>query len=115
MAKHSGLWKVGILAAAVIVGFANGESSDSVRSRIKIRKKSHVSRATAEVSEEYNQERMEVLGRKRKALVEDIKRFIREAGSEDQKAELNLRLGGLYMEDYYAGIARAQVVFETQS
>lgn len=89
-------------------------AADSTKNRIRIRKKSHLSRQAPEESEEYNAERMELLAVKRRNLILDIRRFIRDARDADQKAELNLRLGGLYMEDYYSGLAKAQVVYDRQ-
>lgn len=109
------------VVAAIALSFllahfpAEAETGNSVRNRIKIRKKTHVNRASQDVDEDYNLEKMELLSTKRKNLIQDIKRFLREARSEDQKAELNLRLGGLYMEDYYSGLAKAQQVFEVQA
>lgn len=88
--------------------------ADSIRSRIKIHKKSHLTRTSPDGSEEFNGEKMELLAGKRRNLILDIKRFLREARDEQQKAELNLRLGGLYMEDYYGNLARAQTTFEKQ-
>ncbi|NBY20696.1 hypothetical protein EBQ74_10765 [bacterium] len=49
-----------------------------------------------------------MLSKKRAALIGDIKKFIRESSSADQKAELNLRLGGLYVEEYHSLLAKAQ-------
>jgi Tfp pilus assembly protein PilF/TolA-binding protein len=93
----------------------HAESEMSTRSRIKIRKKSQLIQADQNTDEDYNAEKQEVLTRKRRSLMLDIKRFIRESSAEDQKAELNLRLGSLYMEDYYAGLTKAAQVFETDS
>ncbi len=87
----------------------------SLRSRIKIRKRVKLQRDSAEATEEMGFEKMELLSRKRQGLIGDIKRFILEARDSGQKAELNLRLGGLYLEDYYANLARAQRAFDEQS
>lgn len=103
---------MGLLTLLCFVSqFAYG---DSIRNRIKIRKKSQVIRSTPDTSEEYNLEKMELVAQKRRGLILDIRRFLREARSQDQKAELNLRLGALYMEDYYGGLAKAQTVYEQQ-
>ena len=89
-----------------------GDSSDSIKKRIRINKKSYLRRSTQDGGEEYNLEKIEVLSVKRRNLIQDIKRFIRESRAEDQKAELNLRLGGLYMEDYHSGLAKAQLSYD---
>lgn len=89
----------------------------SLRNRIKIRKKSELTRlkSVGEEGEDLSAEKRELLAQKRRNLILDIKRFLREARSEDQKAELNLRLGALFMEDYYSNIAKAQVNFERET
>jgi TolA-binding protein len=87
----------------------------STKNKIKIKKKAAWQRSLPDDSEEYSLEKMEILGQKRQGLILDIKRFLRESTSEDQKSELNLRLGSLYMEDYYATLAKAQQVFEKQN
>ena len=89
-------------------------AADSIRNRIKIHKKSHLSRTSPDGSDEFNSEKVDLLASKRRSLILDIKRFLREARDEQQKAELNLRLGGLYMEDYYGNLAKAQLTFEQQ-
>lgn len=86
----------------------------STRNRIKIKKKSYLENAGQNDTEEYSAEKMELLTAKRRALMLDIRKFLREAHSQDQKSELNLRLGALYMEDYHAGLAKAQQTFEKQ-
>ncbi len=91
---------------------ASGGDDVSLRNRIKIRKRVKMERGSGEQSEEMGNEKMELLARKRQGLIQDIKRFILEAQDSGQKAELNLRLGGLYLEDYYANLARAQRRFE---
>ncbi len=92
-------------------------ASDS--GRVKIRKRTTLIKApTAGVGEmdaEYNADKANVLSQKRRSLIEDIKRFIRDARDNEQIAELNLRLGGLYMEDYYAGMAKAQSDFDIRT
>ena len=92
---------------------AESAGDTSLRNRIRIQKRSHLT-TQHEDSEEFNSEKMNVLEKKRRALILDIKRFIREASSEDQKTELNLRLGGLYLEDYHAGLAQAQLIYEKE-
>lgn len=98
---------------SLIATKAVGEDQ-SLRNRIKIKKKSELSRlkSSAEEGEDLTQEKRELLAQKRRSLILDIKRFLREARAEDQKAELNLRLGALFMEDYYSNIAKAQSQFE---
>src|SRR6476619_5325966 len=72
--------------------------SSETRDKIKIRKKTRLqSNAATGPTQEYNAERATVLAQKRRNLILDIQRFIREAHDSDQKAELNLRLGSLYM------------------
>jgi len=89
--------------------------STSTRNRIKIRKKSQLQRSTPDESEDYSAEKRELLNKQRRNLILEIKRFIREATADDQKAELNLRLGALYMEDYHFNLAKAQVAFERET
>ncbi|MBI4402763.1 MAG: tetratricopeptide repeat protein [Deltaproteobacteria bacterium] len=85
-----------------------------LKNRIKIKKKSQLSVSSSENSEEYTLEKIEVLGKKRKNLILDIRRFVREAKDPEQKAELNLRLAALHMEDYYAGLAKTQQTYERE-
>jgi cellulose synthase operon protein C len=105
-----------LLLLVSFTGGAEAVASDKVRERIKIRKKTKIERPAAfseESNEELTLERTDVLGQKRRALIEDIKKFIREARSgSPQAAELQLRLGSLYMEDYYANLSKAQLVYE---
>lgn len=108
------------LACVFVVSFGFSESAeaDKMRERIKIRKKTKIERPAAfeeESNEELTLERTEVLSQKRRGLIEDIKKFIREArpGSA-QAGELHLRLGTLYMEDYYASLSKAQLVYERE-
>ncbi len=86
----------------------------SARSRIKIRKYTQLIRPTSSPNEEFDLERFEVLNSKRRGLILDIRRFIRDAQDADQKAELNLRLAALYREDYTAALARAQIRFDRE-
>lgn len=110
-----------LVIAAGILAFSNvaygGAQSEqmSTRNRIRIKKKSYVQRVSPDEAEEYSIEKMDLLAQKRRALILDIKRFIREATNGDQKAELNLRLGALYMEDYHSNLAKAQQVYEQQT
>jgi TolA-binding protein/Tfp pilus assembly protein PilF len=104
-----------MVAILVIPRTTFAEAGMTTRNRIKILKKSQLIRMDQSEDEEYNAEKQEVLTKKRRALMIDIKRFIREASAEDQKAELNLRLGTLYMEDYYSGLAKASQTFEKES
>ncbi|MBY0369114.1 tetratricopeptide repeat protein [bacterium] len=84
------------------------------KSRVKIHKQTSLIKAPQPGSSEvYSAEKAGVLSQKRRALIEDIKRFIRDARDNEQVAELNLRLGGLYMEDYYASAAKAQQEYDT--
>jgi cellulose synthase operon protein C len=86
--------------------------------RVKIRKTSKVLKAPtlhSDDAEEYNAEKAALLAQKRRSLIEDIKKFIRDARDNEQAAELNLRLGALYMEDYYAGMAKAHQDFDRAS
>lgn len=91
---------------------AYGDDKD----RVKIRKRTTVLKAPvsaqSDMGEEYNAEKFTLLSQKRRSLIEDIKRFIRESRDNEQAAELNLRLGALYMEDYYAGMAKAQQEYD---
>lgn len=86
----------------------------SVNDRIRIKKSSSI-QMSDEQSEHFNEEKQTLLNRKRVVLIQDIKQFIREAKSSDQKAELNLRLGSLYMEEYHFQLAKAQSRFEKDS
>ncbi len=85
-------------------------------SRVKIKKKSTVLRnpftLNQDNAEEYNADKAAILSQKRHSLIEDIKRFIRDSRDGEQVAELNLRLGKLYMEDYYASLSKAQQDFD---
>ncbi len=119
MANHFGarsfrtiVWLVLTLALTLVTLRSADAADESTRNKIKIRKTSHLQAFKVDESEEYNAEKMELLAQKRHGLMLDIKRFIRDARDADQKAELNLRLGGLYMEEYYALLARDQVQFE---
>lgn len=84
--------------------FANANTLDN---RVKIKKKSTLKRNELP-SDEFNEEKQTLLSRKRVALINDIKKFIREAKSTDQKAELNLRLGNLYTEEYRYLLTKVQ-------
>ncbi|MBI1860808.1 MAG: tetratricopeptide repeat protein [Deltaproteobacteria bacterium] len=105
--KISFFW---ILIFAVPIGL-HGES---MRNRVKIKKSSELIQED-NGSDEYTLEKLTVLAKKRKSLIQDIKRFLREAKSEDQKRELNLRLGTLFMEDYHALLAQAQVKMDDKN
>ena len=79
---------------------AKAEPSNLVSNRIKIKKHSELEAAKGDESEEYSAEKMEALASKRRALILDIKKFIRESRDSDQKAELesaarNALYGGL--------------------
>lgn len=87
----------------------------SLKNRIKIRKKSYVIHNQMEESEDYTLEKIEVLSKKRRGLILDIRKFLREANDRDQKSELNLRLGSLYLEDYYSNLATAQQLYEQET
>jgi len=99
------------------IGYAASKDSQqmSTRNRIRIKKKSYVQRVSPDEAEEYSLEKIELLTQKRRDLILDIKRFIREATDGVQKAEFNLRLGALYMEDYHSNLAKSQQVFELQT
>lgn len=104
------------LAVLAFVTTAMAAPGDmSLKNRIKIRKKSYVIHNQMEESEEYTLEKIEVLGRKRRGLILDIRKFLREASDRDQKGELNLRLGSLYLEDYYSKLAKAQQLYEQET
>ncbi len=107
------LWTIGGVGALVFVTSVRA-SELTIKSRIKIRKKSYVVQNHFEDSEDYTLEKLEVLQKKRRNLILDIKKFLREATSEDQKAELNLRLGSLYIEDYHSSLSKAQQIYEQQ-
>ncbi len=110
--------KVKGMAHFVVCGFAAAFLLASVAegsSRVKIRKTTTVLKAPSllqEDAKEYNSEKSTILAAKRRSLIEDIKKFIRDARDNEQASELNLRLGALYMEDYYAGMAKAQQDFD---
>lgn len=105
----------GVLALSNSAYGASASEQMSTRNRIRIKKKSYVQRVSPDEAEEYSLEKMELLAQKRRSLILDIKRFIREATNGDQKAELNLRLGALYMEDYHSNLAKAQQVYERET
>ncbi len=88
--------------------------ASSVDNRIRIKKKSSLKLPDIS-SEDFNEEKQTLLNKKRVTLINDIKKFIREARSTDQKTELNLRLGSLYMEEYHFLMAKAQSRFEKES
>jgi TolA-binding protein/cytochrome c-type biogenesis protein CcmH/NrfG len=106
----------GVLAAVCLwLPSLQAHASSETRDKIKIRKKTRLqSTSVNEASSEYNAERAEILAQKRRALILDIQKFIRDAHDSDQKAELNLRLSSLYMEDYNANLAKAQQLYDTQ-
>jgi cellulose synthase operon protein C len=108
--KKISLLMVLIFGIAPSVNAAN----DSLRSRIRIQKKSKLMLNRPEEGDDFSAEKMDALNRRRRALILDIRRFIRESRSEDQKTELNLRLGGLYMEDYHAGLATAEIQYQRE-
>jgi cellulose synthase operon protein C len=101
---------------SLVIGSVSIDAADKVRDRIKIRKKTKIERPAAfseETDDGLTLERTEVLSQKRRAIIEDIKKFIRESRpGSPQAAELHLRLGSLYMEDYYANLSKAQLVYE---
>lgn len=107
------------IAVLTFVAFclANAMAEEqTLRNRIKIKKKSELLHQVAgQEGQDLTEEKRELLAQKRRSLILDIKRFLRESHSEDQKAELNLRLGALFMEDYYSHIARAQTQFEKET
>lgn len=106
-------WTI-ILVSLITFSLEGFAEEQSLRNRIKIKKKSELSRLkySAEEAEDISVEKRELLAQKRRSLILDIKRFLRESRSVDQKAELNLRLGALFMEDYNSNMARAQAQFE---
>ncbi len=105
-----------VVGASLFTVSAFGDSATSTRNRIRIKKTSQLQpSASPDDAEQYSVEKMELLNQKRRALILDIKRFLREARDAEQKSELNLRLGGLYMEDYHANLAKAQIAFEKES
>ena len=110
--------KATLLLTAVGGGLCWERSAYGVppESRVKIKKHTTVLKAPApqvgEQSEEFHSEKAAVLATKRRALIEDIKRYIRETRDNEQAAELNLRLGKLYMEDYYASMALAHKAYD---
>jgi len=81
---------------------------------IRIQKKSKIVRMKAPMDQEFDLENVKLLAQKRNGLIQDIKKFLREAKDNEQKAELNLRLGALYMEDYHAELAIAQSNYQKQ-
>ncbi len=94
--------------------FASNSFASSLDNKIRIQKRSSI-KMSETTSEDFNEEKQTLLNRKRVVLIQDIKKFIREAKSNDQKAELNLRLGSLYMEEYHYLLAKAQARFEKES
>lgn len=112
-----GLWRHALVVPLILLGVASpahGASSGaeaSLRKRVRIKKESRVLFQPEMKSEELTLEKMELLERKRNALLFDIKRFIREARDGAQKSELNFRLASLYMEDYYAKLNKAQSLY----
>src|SRR5947209_8195594 len=98
--------------ALLLLNFsAHADSENSLKNRIKIRKKSRMIQEHMGNVEEYNQERFELLATKRRNIILDIKHVLASHHDEEQKAELNMRLGSLYMEDYYSKLSKAQAVF----
>src|SRR3989338_7467536 len=112
------MFKKAILSSVTLIFFIGSGTArtedDSLRNRIKIKKKSNLSFSKGEETEEMSIEKRELLSQKRRGLIQDIKAFLREARSADQKAELNLRLGQLFMEDYYSGLAKAQAKYDAE-
>ncbi len=105
-----------LLIVALLSPSLHGEMG---REKVKIRKKTTLLKAPLPGSqaegEKYNTEKAALLSTKRRSLIEDIKRFIHDSRDTEQVAELNLRLGSLYMEDYYAGMALAQQEFDQKN
>lgn len=99
---------------SVILATALSVHAKSIDNRIRIQKKSSLQMSDMS-AEDFNEEKQTLLNKKRITLIQDIKKFIREARSNDQKAELNLRLGSLYMEEYHFLLAKAQSRFEKES
>ncbi len=82
-----------------LIGFA--AYAQNIRTNYRIQKSSELIVDDSD-GESLTEEKTRLLAQKRKGLIEDIKRFLREARSEKQKLELSLRLGSLYLEDYRA-------------
>ena len=94
---------------------ASAQTMGDTKSKIKIRKKTKLQRVTTEESVELSEEKFKMVVSKRRAIIEDIKKFIRDSRDAEQVAELNLRLADLYREDYRAALAMAQQNFEVQN
>ncbi|NQW44206.1 MAG: tetratricopeptide repeat protein [Deltaproteobacteria bacterium] len=90
-------------------------ASSSSTNKIKIQKKSTLKLQQYNSDTDYSVEKQALLNKKRVTLIQDIKKFIREAKSVDQKTELNLRLGSLYMEEYHFMMSQAQTQFEKET
>lgn len=88
------------------------EGSMKLENRIAITKKSYFTRGRTALSKDFNLEKMAVLDKKRRNLILDIRKFLRDARDKEQVFELSMRLGGLYMEDYYAKLNKAQVLYD---
>jgi len=101
-----------IAALLIAIPPLTADAKTSFKDRVKIKKRSQLIETNNEVGEDYNLEKQRVISSKRRALLLDIKRFLQEASSEDQKAELNLRLGNLTVEEYYGSLAIAQHEYE---
>lgn len=116
--KQLGRLLIALAALSGVLLFQPTAFADMNRDKVKIRKRTTVLRAplstSAEDGEQYNAEKAALLAVKRRSLIEDIKRFIHDARDNEQAAELNLRLGALYMEDYYAGMAKAHQEYDSK-
>lgn len=104
-----------VLILALVLPVESWSTPDnSIRSRIKIRKKISLQQMRPDESAAYDQQKAAVLKRMRHSQIADIKKFVQSAKAGKQKAELFLRLGNLYMEDYHASLAEAQANHDRQ-
>ncbi len=87
-------------------------ASAGAASKIKIRKHSYLTPGVSGEEDGYASEKLGLLGAKRIQLIAEIRRFIANAKDVQQKTELQIRLGGLFMEEYSARLTRAQESYE---
>jgi tetratricopeptide (TPR) repeat protein len=103
-----------LIGVVIICITAHTALANPFNNRVKIERRSSL-KAQDINTEEFNQEKQNLLARKRSLLIQDIKKFIRESQSGDQKAELNLRLGKLYIEEYYYLMGKSQAKYDKES
>ena len=79
-------------------GLLFGQTSTS--KRIQIQKDSRITRPKLTGSDPYQEERVKILAKRRKHLIHEVKSALKTVKDLDQRAELQLRLANLYIEEF---------------